>query len=81
MSYVLPKQRGSNVTIIGAITNMRDKIFFHVGNTTNIVNVMAFFEYLDNQINLKDSLIHKINQTLLKTFVKITNLQITTKAK
>ena len=36
MSYILPKTRGSNVTVIGAITNHKNKIYYHIGETTNI---------------------------------------------
>ena len=36
MSYILPKTRGSNVTVIGAITNQKNKIYYHIGKTTNI---------------------------------------------
>ena len=43
MSYILPKTRGSNVTVIGAITNLKSNIFYHIGETTNIDN---FFEFL-----------------------------------
>jgi hypothetical protein len=43
MVYTLPKKRSSNVTVIGAITNQRNKIYFKVTNTTNTENVLSFF--------------------------------------
>ena len=36
MVYTLPQKRDSNVTIIGAITSKRNKIYFTITNTTNI---------------------------------------------
>jgi len=57
MAYTLPKVRGSNVTIIGAITSLSEKIFYHIGETTNKDEVNAFFDKMDSQIGLKDKVI------------------------
>ena len=46
MTYDLPKERGSNVTVIGAITSKSDKLYFLVRKTTNIEYVKDFIEYL-----------------------------------
>ena len=52
MSYILPKTRGSNVTVIGAITNLKSNIFYHIGETTNIDNFFEFLKMLQNDLNL-----------------------------
>jgi hypothetical protein len=52
MTYTLPKKRFSNVTILGAISNIRDRIFFHVGETTNILNVKELFKMIEEKISL-----------------------------
>ncbi len=57
MAFTLPKQRGSNITIIGAITNLRNKIFFTITSTTNTENVVAFFSHLNKEIGLNDKVI------------------------
>jgi len=46
MTYDLPKERGSNVTVIGAITSKSDKLYFLVRKTTNNEYVKDFIEYL-----------------------------------
>ena len=35
MSYNLPKIKGSNITVIGAITSLSDKIYYHIAESTN----------------------------------------------
>jgi len=57
MVYTLPKKRDSNVTIIGAITNKRNKIYFTISNSTNKENVLAFFSHLNKEIGLKNKVI------------------------
>ena len=52
MSYILPKTRGSNVTVIGAITNLKSNIFYHIGETTNIDNFREFLKMLQKDLNL-----------------------------
>ena len=52
MSYILPKTRGSNVTVIGAITNVKSNIFYHIGETTNIDNFLEFLKMLQKDLNL-----------------------------
>ena len=48
MVYSLPQKRGSNVTIIGAITNRREEIYYKIANTTNTENVLAFYSHLNS---------------------------------
>ena len=57
MAYTLPNQRGSNVTIIGAISNLRSRIFFKITSTTNTENVLAFFSDLNKDIGLANKVI------------------------
>ena len=57
MNYDLPKERGSNLTIIGAITSKKDKIYHEIYNSTNIDNFKDFLIKLDNEIELKDKVI------------------------
>ena len=57
MSYILPKTRGSNVTIIGAITNKKTNIFYHIGETTNIENFFEFLDMLESELNLNDKVL------------------------
>ena len=57
MSYILPKTRGSNVTVIGAITNLKSNIFYHIGETTNIDNFFEFFEMLERELKLKNKVL------------------------
>jgi transposase len=71
MVHSLPKNRGSNITIIGAISNQRDQIYSKIANTTNTENVLAFFSNLNSKIKLKDKIIvmdnhasHHSNQVL-----------------
>ena len=45
------------MTIIGAITNMRNRIYSTVNNTTNTENVLAFFSHLNKEIGLRDKVI------------------------
>ena len=52
MSYILPKTRGSNVTIIGAITNKKTNIFYHIGETTNIENFFEFLKMLESELKI-----------------------------
>ena len=52
MSYILQKTRGSNVTVIGAITNVKTNIFYHIGETTNIDNFFEFLNMLKKDLNL-----------------------------
>ena len=53
MSYILPKTRGSNVTVIGAITNKKSNIFYHIGETTNIQNFLEFLEMLEEELKIE----------------------------
>jgi len=57
MTYDLPKERGSNMTIIGAITSINFQIYQQLYNTTNIENVKDFLINLNEKINLKDKVI------------------------
>ena len=47
MSYTLPKTRGSNVTVIVAISNKELRIYYKIGETTNINNFFEFLIMLD----------------------------------
>ena len=57
MSYILPKTRGSNITIIGTITNKKSNIFYHIGETTNIDNFFEFLKMLESELNLNDKVL------------------------
>ena len=35
MTYELPKDRGSSITIIGAITSQRDNLYFEICDSSN----------------------------------------------
>ena len=48
MSYIIPKTRGSKLTVIGAITNQKNKIYYHIGETTNIQNFFKFLIMLED---------------------------------
>ena len=52
MNYDLPKERGSNLTIIGTITSKKDKIYHEIYKSTNIDNFKDFLIKLDNDINI-----------------------------
>ena len=54
MSYILPKTRGSNVTIIGALANKKSNIFYHIGETTNIENFFEFLEMLEEEFKISN---------------------------
>ena len=45
------------MTIIGAITNLRNRIYFTIANTTNTENVLAFYAHLHQEIDLRDKVI------------------------
>ena len=51
MTYDLPKERGSNMTIIGAITRIKYQIFPKLYNTTNIDNFKDFLIKMNENIN------------------------------
>ena len=36
---------------------MKDKIYFKISDKTNTLNVMDFFKYLNQEINLRDKII------------------------
>ena len=36
---------------------MKDKIYFNISDKTNTLNVMEFFQYLNQEINLRDKII------------------------
>ena len=57
MVYSLPNKRGSNVTIIGAITNKKQQIFYNITNNTSTLTVLEFYRYLNQEIKLKDKVI------------------------
>ena len=54
MVYKLPKHRGTNMTIIGAITNKSNKIYYNVTYKTCTLTVMDFFRYLKRQFNFRN---------------------------
>ena len=75
MVYTLPKKRCSNVPITGAISNVRNKIYFKISDKTNTLNVMDFFKYLNQEINLRDKVIIMDNHpahhsNVVKTFIE-----------
>ena len=57
MVYSLPKKRGSNVTIIGAISNRHNKIYYNITDNTSTLTVLEFFRYLKKNMILKDKII------------------------
>ena len=57
MVYSLPNKKGSNVTIIGAITNKQNKIYFNITNNTSTLTVLEFYRYLERKIKLKIKLL------------------------
>ena len=44
MVYSLPNKRGSNVTIIRAITNKQNKIYFNITNNTALLQCWNFID-------------------------------------
>ena len=57
MVYSLPNKRGLNVTIIGAITNMKTQIFYNITNNTSTLTVLEFYRYLNKKIKLRNKVI------------------------
>ena len=57
MVYSLPNKTGSNVTIIGAITNKQNKIYYNITNNTSTLTVLEFYRYLEKKIKLKNKII------------------------
>ena len=52
MSYYLPMKRMQNMTIIGAITSNKNKMYYRICDKTNLYNVDKFFRKLHREINL-----------------------------
>ena len=57
MVYSLPNKRGSNVTIIGAINNKKQQIYYNITNNTSTLTVLEYFRYLNKKIKLKNKVI------------------------
>ena len=45
------------MTIIGAITSNKNKMYYRICDKTNLVNVEKFFRKLNREINLQDKVI------------------------
>ena len=57
MSYTLQKTRGSNVAVIGAISNKESRIYYKIGETTNIDNFFEFLMMLNENKKINNKLL------------------------